>query len=304
LSYRDAAAQSATTALSAQSTATEKAGIAAAAALTATNKAGDAQNYAADAGVKRDQAVQAAVTAEGHATASAQSFTTLSARLNNAYGPNVSMEQAFTAAANSLTGLEAQYTVKIDNNGYVSGFGLASEPRQAGGSTSMFYIRADKFAVGAAGGGAYMPFVVTTSGTTDAYGNYIPPGVYMDRVTITRGNIQKGAIAACFGGASTASSGSFSFYVGPGGADVVMIVGFAGFVTSGSGKDAVSAPAWGSISFPGGRQIANSTTGIATAMGLAQGWHTISYTIGGSSYSLFLPAPGSSANWSATVLYR
>jgi hypothetical protein len=305
LSYRDAAAQSATTALGAQSVATDKAGIAAAAALTATNKAGEAQTYAADAGIKRDQAVQAAVNAEGHAIASAQSFTTLSARLDNAYGPNVSMEQAFVVAADSLTGLRAQYTVKIDNNGFVSGFGLASEPNQAGGSTSMFYIRADRFAVGSPNGGAYIPFVVTTSGTTDSYGNYIPPGVYMDNVTITRGNIQKGSIAASFGGASGAMSGSFSFYVGAGGADVVMAVGFSGYVQYGGGKDSWTGVATGSINFPGGGSVADAASGVFTAVGLGQGWHTISYSIGGYTvwgYSQGLA--GASASWSATVLYR
>ena len=42
--------------------------------------------------------------------------------------------------------LYAQYTVKIDQNGHVSGFGLASETVN-GTTTSAFIIRADKFAV-------------------------------------------------------------------------------------------------------------------------------------------------------------
>lgn len=43
-------------------------------------------------------------------------------------------------------GLNAQYTVKIDNNGYVSGFGLASSPVN-GVPRSTFQVRADAFAI-------------------------------------------------------------------------------------------------------------------------------------------------------------
>jgi hypothetical protein len=46
----------------------------------------------------------------------------------------------------SIDGLEAQYTVKIDNNGHVSGFGLASQV--AGDSAvSEFMVAADRFSV-------------------------------------------------------------------------------------------------------------------------------------------------------------
>lgn len=60
----------------------------------------------------------------------------------------------------SLDGVEAQYTVKIDNNGYVTGFGLASSPAQDGTPFSEFIVRADRFAVGAAGVSDQVPFVV------------------------------------------------------------------------------------------------------------------------------------------------
>ena len=50
----------------------------------------------------------------------------------------------------SIDGLSAQYTVKIDNNGRVSGFGLASTPVN-GVAYSMFIINADVFSVGAPG---------------------------------------------------------------------------------------------------------------------------------------------------------
>lgn len=48
--------------------------------------------------------------------------------------------------ASSINGLEGKYTVKIDNNGYVSGFGLASTANN-GIPTSEFQVRADRFSI-------------------------------------------------------------------------------------------------------------------------------------------------------------
>jgi hypothetical protein len=51
-----------------------------------------------------------------------------------------------TARATETGQLFGKYTVKIDNNGYVSGFGLASEANN-GTPTSSFIVRADSFSV-------------------------------------------------------------------------------------------------------------------------------------------------------------
>ena len=48
--------------------------------------------------------------------------------------------------AQSIDGLSAQYTMKIDNNGFMSGFGLASTP-QDGAPFSEFFAMADRFAI-------------------------------------------------------------------------------------------------------------------------------------------------------------
>lgn len=62
----------------------------------------------------------------------------------------------------SVNGLEAQFTVKIDNNGYVSGFGLSSTPVN-GVPTSEFVVLADRFAIALPGAaGPSFPFIVTT----------------------------------------------------------------------------------------------------------------------------------------------
>ena len=54
--------------------------------------------------------------------------------------------QAITAVETEINGLEAQYTVKIDSNGHVAGFGLATTLLN-GTPTSAFIVRADKFAI-------------------------------------------------------------------------------------------------------------------------------------------------------------
>lgn len=61
----------------------------------------------------------------------------------------------------SINGLSAQITTKIDNNGYVSGYGLASTPIN-GVPTSSFIVLADRFAVALPGQAAKYPFVIGT----------------------------------------------------------------------------------------------------------------------------------------------
>lgn len=58
----------------------------------------------------------------------------------------VTLQQALTTQANINGDLEGQYSVKIDNNGHITGFGLSSTTTTAG-PTSAFIVRADKFAV-------------------------------------------------------------------------------------------------------------------------------------------------------------
>jgi hypothetical protein len=61
----------------------------------------------------------------------------------------------------SISGLGAQITTKIDNNGYVSGYGLASTPIN-GVPTSSFIVLADRFAVALPGQAPKFPFVIGT----------------------------------------------------------------------------------------------------------------------------------------------
>lgn len=68
---------------------------------------------------------------------------------------------AVQAHSESINGLEAQYTVKVDANGKVAGFGLATTPKN-GTPESNFIVNADRFGIGATGKEDVFPFVVDT----------------------------------------------------------------------------------------------------------------------------------------------
>jgi len=107
----------------------------------------------------------------------ASQATSISQLTSSVNGNTTTIQQQTT----SINGLSAQYTVKIDNNGYVSGFGLAST--QVNGTPySRFYIRSDAFAIGgpdtSGSTDANVPFIVRTS-TSVVNGLTIPAGVYM-----------------------------------------------------------------------------------------------------------------------------
>lgn len=121
----------------------------------------------------------------------AKSVQDVSARMNNLKNPDgspstVTLEQAMVAQVDVNGNLKGQYTVKLDVNGYVSGFGLASGPVVPGEGASKFYIRADRFVVGAPGSNA-TPFTVVTGGTN--------PGTYMDAAYIKDATITSAKVA-------------------------------------------------------------------------------------------------------------
>lgn len=106
------------------------------------------------------------------------------------YISSAAVRTTATTAVNKAGDLEAQYTVKVDVNGYVAGYGLAST---ATNSTpfSEFIVRADRFAIGSPDGTKEaIPFIVTT--TTQ---NGQPPGVYMDWAFIANASISEAQIA-------------------------------------------------------------------------------------------------------------
>ncbi len=94
-------------------------------------------------------------------------------------------EQSTVAVAAETNALGAQYTVKIDTNGYSTGYGLATTVANAT-PISSFIVRSDSFAVGSPSGPGItpaVPFIVrTTPGTVN--GVAYPAGVYIDAAFI------------------------------------------------------------------------------------------------------------------------
>jgi len=98
-------------------------------------------------------------------------------------------------------GLSSQYSVKLDNHGHVSGFGLSNTTNN-GTPTSAFIIRADKFALvnpdaentqsndPANSTDVIVPFTVQANAILDEDGaTIVPAGVYMDTAFIRKGSI-------------------------------------------------------------------------------------------------------------------
>ena len=109
-------------------------------------------NYALDVLVvhsnNRYQALQA------HTSSSSNAPT--GGATNNAYWKYlasdnvVTVEQLFSASAKmegDVAHLEGQYTVKIDVDGHIAGFGLSNVTNAEGGASSEFVVRADRFAL-------------------------------------------------------------------------------------------------------------------------------------------------------------
>jgi hypothetical protein len=122
-------------------------------------------------------------------SAIAASVTTLSTTVD---GHTTSIQ----TVTQTTDGLKAKYTVKIDNNGYVSGFGLASEANN-GATVSDFAIRADKFYIASPTGPGItpsMPFIVQTTEQT-INGEVVPVGVYITDAFIRNGTITNAKIA-------------------------------------------------------------------------------------------------------------
>jgi hypothetical protein len=129
-------------------------------------------------------------TADG---ANATDISQVQARLDT--GDYAAVKTESSTNASKVTGLEAKYTVKIDVNGYVSGFGLASTANNAT-PFSEFAIRADRFYIASPSGpgiAPMVPFIVQTT-ATNIGGENVPVGVYINGAFIQGGSIKGSAI--------------------------------------------------------------------------------------------------------------
>jgi hypothetical protein len=117
---------------------------------------------------------------------SSQITTVSSATTTN----TAAIQSEVTTRASETGSLFAKYTVKVDVNGYVSGFGLASVANN-GVTVSDFIIRADRFSVASPSGPGLtpvIPFIVNTT-TQTINGVSVPAGIYMDAAFIKNGTI-------------------------------------------------------------------------------------------------------------------
>lgn len=102
----------------------------------------------------------AAILLEQAVRADADSATAISVQtLQTVVGDNIASLQTTQQV---VDGLSAQYMVKLDVNGYVSGFGLYND-----GASASFLVHADDFAVGKPGQAGVYPFIIgTVNGVT------------------------------------------------------------------------------------------------------------------------------------------
>ena len=151
---------------------------AAKAAAIADAAAKDAQikrEAAADAQAKADAVKKIAEAAQKTANDTKATVQVVQTTLTKATGDIKSLGERITTAqstadgnkatvqahARSINGLEAQYTVKVDVNGKVAGYGLATTPKN-GTPESKFIVNADRFGIGAPGKADVFPFTVDT----------------------------------------------------------------------------------------------------------------------------------------------
>lgn len=208
-------------------TATDSAISSASTTLTAAYLAADSSTLTSAQGYVQSYSYSKAQTDSAIST----SATTLTATINTKdAAQTAALQSEATVRASADNSLFAQYTVKTDLAGRVSGFGLASTSTVAGGSTSAFAIVADRFSISApndytqeatptsgvtAGKVWYKPstnqtfrydgstwvafspvspFIVRTTPTT-ANGVAVPAGIYMDAAYIQDGTITNAKIA-------------------------------------------------------------------------------------------------------------
>jgi Phage T7 tail fibre protein/Domain of unknown function (DUF1983) len=114
--------------------------------------------------------------ATARATADSAAASTVTALSTTVAGNTA----AIATNATTVNGLSAQYTVKVDVNGHVAGYGLASQPIN-GTTVSSFIVTANKFAIIDPGNGVSSPKVPFS---------VVAGVVYMDQVVIKDALIQ------------------------------------------------------------------------------------------------------------------
>lgn len=115
-------------------------------------------------------------------------------------GNTAAIQTEATTRATQTGALFAQYTVKLDVGGKVSGYGLASTGPT--GSGSAFAIRADRFYIAAPAGvggvGDIVPFAVQATPTLTPAGELLPAGTYIDAAYVRNLEVALGRFQNAF----------------------------------------------------------------------------------------------------------
>ena len=115
---------------------------------------------------------------------------TIGERINTVQTTVNSQTASIEQHAQSLNGLSAQWTLKVQSGGVVSGIGLASN-----NGVSDFAVRADKFYITSPTGGNKSPMFTVTTRPTTLNGTTIPAGVYLSDAYIQNASITMAKIA-------------------------------------------------------------------------------------------------------------
>lgn len=138
---------------------------------------------------RTDTAEGAITTLQSTSAGQAQSITNLTSTVG---GYSTSIQTLQT----TMAGVTAQYMVKLDNNGYTTGFG-GSSTLVNGVPVSTWIFRTDTFAIGAPGGpgvvAPQVPFIVRTT-VSVINGVTVPIGVYIADAFIANGTITNAKI--------------------------------------------------------------------------------------------------------------
>lgn len=140
--------------------------------------------------------------ANGVATATAEEMKFLSSDYTNpetGATDNVTLKQSLNTSASNVNGLRGQYSVKIDTNGHVAGFGFSST-LVGDTPSSAFIVNSDKFAIVSPTDTSSptnspntnnVPFIVQSSTDNDfnGTGETVQAGVYMREAFIRNGSI-------------------------------------------------------------------------------------------------------------------
>ena len=132
--------------------------------------------------------VQQINTVESSVNTVTGQISTLSSSVNQVNTTVNGLSTTVSQNSTSIDGLEGEYSVRIDSNGMVAGFGLVNS-----GTSSKFYVRADEFAIGSTTQNWDIPFIVRTSSTTIG-GETVGTGVYITDAFIQNGTISTAKI--------------------------------------------------------------------------------------------------------------